>query len=552
MVVVAAVSCGGKSSPPQQGAVSARWSAPSILAPVPAESPYVIALLDPVSDALRRRLMQQLDERFTEILGKLEALRGLDRGELEPWKRALFAFIDELHGKPLSGWLEQLGFDPRGRFALYGLSMWPVMRLEIASPTRLRAAIERILSAAGIQPQQRTLDGKSYWLAGGTDFSFIAAVLDREAVAALVPTATLDAALPLVLGTRPPEHSLAASTVVPEALAHHGFMGFLFAYVDMHNIIEIIAGPKPSALDIPIRAATGQVTPVCRGELDRLARVMPRLVFGYRRFDDAGFEGSIVFELPPAVLGALRKLRATVPEVTARVSGRPLLAFGVAADPAEAAAWLRDTARGVRDRPFACPWFTGINKASAELGSTLDRPLPPTWRGLHGVAVTLDEASLTPPNLVGHVLVSGDRVADLVTSLAGAVPAVAGIPLSREGKPVALPVQQLRLPVRSAHFALTTDRLVIAAGEGSERRAAQHLASPVPSHSPLLMMAFDTPRLQQLMIALGQKPFENFSTLAEGGLSIDIAEHGLGLDVWGTWRPAAPATPPPAAPPAKP
>lgn len=74
----------------------------------------------------------------------------------------------------------------------------------------------------------------------------------------------------------------------------------------------------------------------------------------------------------------------------------------------------------------------------------------------------------------------------------------------------------------------------------------------MPSHSPLLMMAFDTPRLQQLMIALGQKPFENFSTLAEGGLSIDIAEHGLGLDVWGTWRPAAPATPPPAAPPAKP
>lgn len=546
-----ALSCGGGA--PQPAALSSRWAAPPILSHVPADSPYLFALLEPISDALRQRMMQGFYDQMARSYQALDALRAGDRTKLEPWLRAVLAATDELRGKPPAAWFEHFGVDPRGRFAIYGLSMWPVMRIEIASPPRLRAVIERVLAAADLRPQQRTLDGHPYWLMGDGNVSVVAAVLDREAVAALVPTPVLDAALPLVLGTRAPDHSLAATTTVPDLLARHRLLGLVLAYVDARNIAAIVAGPQPGPLDIPIRAATGPVSPACRADLDRLAAIVPRLVLGYHRFDDAGFDASTVVELPAATVGALHKLRAAVPEVIPRPPGRPLFTLGAAIDPGELIAWLQATTRQLQDRPFRCPWFTGINEAGARLAAKLATPLPPTWRGLRGFAMTIDDASILPPDVTGHVLVAGERVADLVTSLVGAVPALAGIPLARDGKPIALPIQQLHLPTRSAHLALTTDRLVIAAGDGSDRRATAHLGSPAPGHSPLFTMSFDIPRLQKLLAALGQSPVQNLGAMRDVGFGVDIGDTGIDLAIRASWLPTPPAQiAAPPSPPARP
>src|ERR1051325_974119 len=544
-VVVVVAACGGKPPPPPaaQGALSSRWSAPAILAPVPADSPYVLALVDPISEALRARIMARLDSQLSQSMQKLDSLRGVDRSKLEPWARAVLALGDELRDTKPSQWFEKLGLNSRGRFVIYGLSLWPVLRVDITDGARLSKVIEHLLAAGGFPVQQRTLDRRAYWLAAGRDFSFLAAVLDREAVAAVVPTATLDAALPLVLGTRAPDHPLAATTTVPELLARHKFLGALVAYFDVPNLIAILTGPQPGPLDIPLRAATGPVSPVCRSELDRLAAVVPRVVLGYHHIGDDGFDGAMVFEMPPAVSAPLRKLRTAIPEVTSRITGHPLLAFGAAADPSAVIAWLRDTTRQLHAHPFACPWFTDFNKASDELAAKLDKPLPPTWRGVRGFSLTVDDASASPPSITGHLLIAGDRVADLVTSLAGTVPAIAGIPLARDGRPIALPTKQLGIPVSSAHLALTTDRLVIAAGEGSERRATEHLATPAPRLSPLMVIAFNAPRLQKLLASFGQ-PGESLDALGDTGFTVDVVDQGLEVRLWGTEPGAQIAAPP--------
>lgn len=545
-VVAGALACGGGA--PQPATLSSRWSAPSILAEVPADAPYAVALLEPMNDALRRRMMHNLDAQLAQSMKALDKLR--DRGKLEPWMRAMLALADELRGKGAAAWFDQLGIDPHGRFVLYGMSLWPVARIELSNPDKLRATITRILSAGGIQPQQRTLDGRAYWLASGGDFSFVAAVLDREAVAAVLPTAVVDAALPQVLGIRPPEHSLAATTTVPDLLAHHRFLGVLLGYFDAHRIVDVIAGPQPRPIDIPIRAATGPVSAECRADLDRFAAAIPRLVLGYHRFDDTGFDASMVLETSPATVAALRKLHAAVPEVTPRPAGHPLFAMAAALDPDQLIAWLQDEARQIHDRPFRCPWFTEWNEAAADVTAKLATPLPPTWRGVRGFSMTIDDASILPPSVTGHVLVAGDRVADLLQSLAGKVPAIAGIPLAATGRPVALPTRQLQIPV-PAHFALTTDRLVIAAGDGSERRVTEHLRTPAPKASPLFTMAFDVPRFQQILASLGQEPVENLGSLRDIGLGLDIDDTGVSFDIFGTWAPEAPPAQI-AAPPAKP
>jgi hypothetical protein len=541
VVAVVLVGCGGGA--PQPGTLSSRWAAPAILSHVPADTPYLIALLEPLNEELRRRMMQGFDDRLVEQLRTLDQTPGFDGSKSEPWIRVAKALASELQGKDPKKWGEQLGFDPRGRFVLYGLSAWPVVRIEISNPARLRSTVERVLSAAGLQPQQRRIDGHAYWVAGGAQVSFVAAVLDREAVAALVPTILLDATLPLVLGMRAPDASLAATTTVPDMLSRHRFLANLLVYFDAHNIVEILSGAKPSALDVPLRAAVGAVAPACRADLDRLVAIAPRVVLGYRRLDDKRFEASAVIETTPGVVGALRKLRAPAPEVTTQVPGHPLFAMGAAVDPRELVGWLHGVTRELHDHPFSCPWFLDINHTGRQLAQKLDDPLPPTWLGVRGFSLVVDDATLLPPNIAGHVVVTGDRVADLVSSLAGTSPQFAGIPLIRDGRPVALPYKQLRLPVSSAHLALTTDRLVIAAGENSAGRAAEHLATPAPKSSPLMMMAFDLPRLQKLLASFGQPQANNFGSVREVGMSLDVVDAGISFDIWGSWGPLPPAAP---------
>ena len=536
-VVVAALSCGGSSKP---GTLSSKWAAPAILAQVPADSPYVFATLQPLEDKLRRRLFATASKSIAEMVKATDAMAPADRANLDPAVRAILSLADELRGKDLANWWRELGFDPNGRFALYGLSVWPVARVEIADSARVRAVIERAITAAGLTPTRATLDGRAYWSTGTKDITVVAAVLEHEAVFALLPTSGVASALPLVLGTQKPAHPLVATTTVTDLLARNHFMNLMVGYLDLRSVLAVMTGPTPTPLDAPLRAHAGPIPPACSVDLARLVSTMPRVAFGYRRFDEAGFEGRIVFETTPSVVSAMKRVRASVPEVAIPVAGHPLFALGVAVKPDELIAWLRSVTGELHAHPFTCPWFDGINRAGTELAGKLASPLPPMLRGVRGFAMIVDSLMVEPFDVTGHVLIAGDHAADLLSSLTGTLPGVPNLPVKPDGRPVEIPTQQMHLPVRSAHIAMTADRIVIAAGANSAQRATSHLASPPPASSPLGLMVFDMPRIQALLASIGSKDATKIDYVGDIGMSMDVADEGLGFDVWGTWHDPAP------------
>jgi hypothetical protein len=553
IVVIASLACGGSGSQPT---LSSGWTAPTILANVPADSPYVIASLDVVSEATRRRFMSGRDRQLVDALSGAARLDGDERKAFAPWVRAARALRDEVRGKDMASWGKEIGFDPDGRFVLYGLSIWPVARIELADPDRLRGVIQRVLAAAGAQPRQASHAGHSYWIAGNAEISFVAAVLQREAVAAILPTRALQGALPVVLGLEKPAQNLGSTQVMPELLGRHHFLGWFVGYFDTRNLLDVFTAQRTSELDAPLRTAAGPIAPACRSDLERLAALVPRVAFGYRKLDEAGFDAAMVLETPPDVTSALRKLHAVVPEVTTSPGARPLFSFGAAINPDELIAWMRGVATQLRDRPFACPWFTAINEAGEQVGNQFATPLPPMFKGVRGFSVTVDNATITPMAVDGHMIIAGDRIADTVSSLAGTIPWLAGIPLKRDGRPVAIPTQQLGLPISGAHVAMAADRVVIATGAASVQRATEHLATPAPKSSPLFMLTFDVPRVKTLLESISHEAADSFDYLGTGnfGMSIDVADGGLGLAAWGTWDDAASAPPAPAAapPPSRP
>jgi hypothetical protein len=539
VALAAQVACGG-SQP--ASTLSSAWKAPAILSHVPADSPYVFASLEAVSEALRTRLTRGMDARIAELVAKLEQLRG-NTGEFAPLIRAGLAVRDELRGVPAANWSRALGFDPAGQFALYGLSLWPVLRMSIADPVRLRQVIEHVTTAAGAVLAPASFEGRAYWSVTTHDLTVIAAVLDREAVVALLPTSAVAAQLPYVLGTQRPAANLATATLIPDLLGRHRLLGYLAAYVDTHRIVDILTGTGAGPLDASLHAAVGPISPVCRADLLRLSDVVPRVVFGYRKVDDAGFDGLMAAEVPASVLGPLAKLHTAASGVTATSTSHALFSLGVAARPDDVVGWLGGVGKALHDHPFACPDLLALNEAGRELEHAVASGLPPPMRGLRGFALVLDSMQVAMrPVIDGHLIVTGDFAQDFLSTLSAAVPALAGVPVKRDGHAVPLPLSQLGLPLEGGHIAMTSDRLAISAGAASSQRAEAQVAAPLPARSPLMMMTLDAPALKRLLASLGRPPVSGLDTFTTFTMVLDATEDGIVLDVAGTWAvdPAAP------------
>src|SRR5256885_9449533 len=106
LVVVFVLACGGHPSTP-----SARWKTPASLAYVPADSPYVVAGLEPLDDPHAERM-------FGNFGSQLAQLRDKHPDTTKLSDRVLVAIADEIAGKSYKQWRDDLGFDTSGRFVL--------------------------------------------------------------------------------------------------------------------------------------------------------------------------------------------------------------------------------------------------------------------------------------------------------------------------------------------------------------------------------------------------------------------------------------------------
>lgn len=535
-VVCVLVACHKPSGTGPAGPLSSTWSGPPLLAYVPADTPYLMAVLQPPSAALRQRMLDEFSSSARDAVKKLDAVRPADASNLAPWMRAVFALRDELHGDDPAQWATDLGFDPNGRMVIYGLGLWPVLRYDLLDPAKLRAAIQRVAAAGGPMVQARTFHDHAYWTVAIEELTLIGAIVDHHAMVALVPTANLDAALPHLLGTKLPGDSLRTASVLPALVARHGFGPALVGYVDSQRLVDVIeqGGPLHDATTAQLGAA---LTPACRADVARIVAVAPRIAFGYKRLDEQGMDARIVLETPAWLTQQLSHLRAEVPAPP--ITGVPMLAAGIAFDGDAMHAWLGQVAEALRAHPLTCPALAELDDAAGDLGKTLAQPMPPMLQGLRGVSLVIDDATAMPPSGTGHVVLFGDHVDQLVALASSKLPLIASLHLTADGAPVALPVALLGMSgLKSAHVGMKAGRLALAVGDHSEQAVTDELAAPAHGPAPLVTFAYDPKRLVEglgpLLHDSSDMGQDSFASIA---MVLDAADDGLALDVSGTWAP---------------
>ena len=345
-------------------------------------------------------------------------------------------------------------------------------------------------------------------------------------------------AMPLILGTQAPAHSLRDAKLIPELLAKHRFLPTMVAYADMARLFEAVSGHGKGEGDTLDAMLEGKIPAACEDDLSRVASEFPRLSVGYRHFDEQGFSMTVVLDAPASLLKNLMKLHTPMPAM--QIKAQPMLAISAAVNVDAMLGWMRDVTSQLRSHPFRCDALATVNHDIDELATKLDEPMPPMFQGLRGFELVVDDATMMPPAGTGHLLVAGDHIADVVRQTFAKIPQLASLQLQPNGVALELRSHSSACPRRSSRRSSRCARLARPSRSATAPPRARASGSPRQgAHAPLFVVSYDLPKLRErfgmfLSMKKDEDGLEGFN-VGTTSFALDVGDDGIDLDVMATW-----------------
>lgn len=502
---------------------------PRILDQVPAETPYIYAVLDPLPDAVTDRMFDgpTLEQALTRLEGELAAAKGGD------WDADLgYAIVKELRGKMSRAGVEQLGLTTRPRLVVYGHGLYPALRVSLSSGARLRATIARIIAnVPGLEVPERQISGKRYWFIEdeieGIDFAI--AITGNELVIGAFPARHHDRVVKLMLGIERPAQSLGASGRLERLRTRIRSTPSGVGYIDLLSLAQIVTGQATGLNGALFDAASLGISPGCSHDLVAAARVFPRITIGTPTINAKEWTATMGLETRADIVAAFQRMRAPIPGGAYRHAKKPKLAIGLGLQLDHLLELFAQTATSLAARKSTCKAMAKLPAALAPLPAQL-RTLKNLVAGVSGMSVVINAFDL-PHNVEGAILLAAAKPAALLARIAGIAPILARTGLRPGAPPVRVPLPK---PLQGdAYVGMSSIGLGIAVGPRAESVVTGALQGAALSGDALLRVRLDrdwTEKLQQQ----GKKPATDPTAWLERALSTPVKYHefrmSLGLD----------------------
>lgn len=478
----------------------------SPLAFVPADTPYVFALAEPMPEAVLdyyRPHLPMLRDLYAQQVLDLHDMLAASEHAAPVTERVLLALHEELAALDP----ETLAALMRSRSAIYGIGLLPVLRIEVEDPAAVAAFVARLETAAGEPLPQAEIDGQAYWLIGAEEWPLrlVLALIEGHLVASALPTAAEPEVVRTVLGLAPPSRSLAESGELRELQQRLGYLPQMAGYLHTQRLIDAITGPA-SAVDRAFLALAGIEKPTldgsCRDEYAALAGAWPRLSLGYTRLDARHQDARFVIEARSDIAQELMKLRAPMPGLS---SARDSLAsFGFSLRLANLPQVTNTLTANASRNPWTCPSLLALNEVVAKSREQMTSPAlfmaAPVFQGAHFALTRLDLAGFDfsaaepfadgLPEFGAVAVIGTDNPASLLAMAQSALPAGARLPLQTDG--VARPLPRMpNVPFdMPMHVAMNEKAIAVSIGAGEQDLLAAALRSD-PAVQPLYVGSID-------------------------------------------------------------
>lgn len=476
----------------------------SILQYVPADTPYVIANVESLPDALLDKLEPRLDEILKAYQAVLrETVKVAANGdEVGGDARKLSAIVDELASLMSIEGLRGAGLDRDSKAVVYGVGLLPVLRIEVSDAALFEAALARIEEQAGEKLPVARIGDAAFRYAEADKVKVILGTFGKQVVLALLPSSFNEEQVGEVLGLTPPPASIAGSGKLRDIAKEYGFTSHYVGFVDFARLVSTLSGDA-SGLDAALLDLMGDARPqlsnVCRAEIRSLGAIAPRLVLGYKEVNANRVSGQAVLELRDDIAAGLVLLPAAVPGLGSDPGG--LMSFGMSIDVMAARKFYESRLDAMEKDPFECELLAELQSGIAAGRQALSQPVPPMIYDFKGFLAViedlkgLDLANNTPPTSIdGRVLLAMDNAPAVLALGAMFSPELAALDPQPDGKPVPFSMPQMQAVVDSAYVALTDDAVAISFGAGREKDLPGMLAADAAKDGTVMSFSMDASR----------------------------------------------------------
>ena len=399
------------------------------------------------------------------------------------------AIKSEVAGKDAQGLMDLLGVSPQTHFAVYGIGLVPVLRLELAKPDNLRATIARIEGKTGIKLTTGKVGTLDYWVVegnkGDSPLRGVFAISGKQLVATIAPLKAADADMRTLFGLDKPAKSLAQSGDLTTVNKRLGYLSYGSGYFDSVRLMTVLKAP-PSPLETAFLSAMGEkkpsIDPVCAGEYDAIAATWPRASIGYTNLSAKHMALRGVLETKPEIAKDLMGLRAPMPGMA--LAQNALFDFGFSANLAGLPALATKYADATAKTPWKCPQLANLNESFEKSKTQLTNPMvagyAPIFHGFHAIVdqLTLKDGQ-SMPDIAAVIAIGSDNPASLL-GMAGAIaPDIAKLGLKPDGVPKVLPPipgSPLTQPMQAA---MLEKVLGVSIGAGEEAKLGDAMKSDI-------------------------------------------------------------------------
>ena len=479
------------------------------LAFVPADTPYVLANLDVLNDSTRQAILTQIDLEMPAQVAQLKAKADQIAPSDPDSAKYLRTLVGEFDGKTAEQITQEAGFDPRGHAALYGLGLSPVFRIELADTNAFQSFITKLQTDYGKKFDVVTIGQQSYqrYVANASHLQFIVAVVGKQAVFAMLPVDAQPPLLRQVLGLDRPAKSVQDTDRLTDLAKDKGYAPWLVGLVDMTRLLPLVTGGQDPLSQAILKARaeaesakTGepvanlmQVPPSCQTDAARIATRIPQMSMGYTTLDekhrDIRFDVSLANDIASAFNGLKVELPGLGSDPTAPFE------LSLALPVTQLRAFWGAQADAVAAKPFTCPVLDNLNDTFTSLGDSMQKAAVPPIGDLLGLHIALDSYASNPgggmPKFSGRVVIGTNNAAGLLAMAQVTSPLLAGIKLSDNGTPIALPAQLINALGEQGWAAMTPKSLSMAVGAGEDAKLADMLKQPSGDAGELMRMHLD-------------------------------------------------------------
>ncbi|MCF6262854.1 MAG: hypothetical protein L3J24_04620 [Xanthomonadales bacterium] len=481
---------------------------------VPADTPYLFANLESIpSDVTDAYLKNALplytslrdniagfvkdSEQLTDDTPTSDIDTGVDKDVnndsdnnfLDDTSFAHLAFVhsilNDLINNPGIEGIEKIGFSADAKSVIYGLGLFPVVRMEIGDEARLRATLEKAFTEAGGIPEEKTLNGRKYWQAGNDQFQLITSIDANEFALSFIPTSLATEALPNILAQSKPENQLDLIKSLTTLNQNNDYTNYGSGWLDTLKLFDLFLNSDSSAASTMrqmLEFDAQSITQICRDEYNSMAATYPRMHSGYHSLSPTETKSSFTIELQQELANDLQSL--VIADALSTTGSGGLLNIGFALNFAKAREWLLETAKKRVENPYKCEQLAGLNQTYAQAYEGLNRPMPPFVGNLIGFKLFIDELDLGQIAMSNPVPQKIKAMLALLTSnpemLVGMgqmfLPELAELDLSPGADPVELTLEGIPKPDEPVWAAISKSAIGVAAGEGMHTKLLDFLA----------------------------------------------------------------------------